>query len=165
MDLNTCAQKDVLTIELLDELLDVNINRINNRIMARNTKEPVDWSYDVGTLANGTKCKNNRLFFRFFIGSFLQLKSQSNATQAQDAPAWMCHEHVKHRHKEWIWRLNRMCLEPRPSKMTSIITKRSAGRNRDANQQLQGSAGPGKLREESSLRENWWPKAGLLVNY
>ena len=76
MDLNTCAQKDVLTIELLDELLDVNSNRINNRIMVRNTKEPLDWSYDVGTLANGTKCKNNRLFFRFFIGSFLQLKSQ-----------------------------------------------------------------------------------------
>ena len=81
MDLNTCAQKDVLTIELLDELLDVNINRINNRIMARNTKEPVDWSYDVGTLANGTKCKNNRLFFRVFIGSFLQLKSQRKAMQ------------------------------------------------------------------------------------
>merc|ERR1712183_756297 len=49
MDLNTYAQKDVLD-DLLDELLDV-----NNRIMARNTKEPVDWSYDVGTPANGTK--------------------------------------------------------------------------------------------------------------
>ena len=79
MDLNTYAQKDVLD-DLLDELLDV-----NNRIMARNTKEPVDWSYDVGTPANGTKCKNNRQLFRVFIGSFLQLKSQTqrkrNATQ------------------------------------------------------------------------------------
>ena len=52
MDLNTYAQKDVLD-DLLDELLDV-----NNRIMARNTKEPLDWSYDVGIPANGTKCKN-----------------------------------------------------------------------------------------------------------
>ena len=88
MDLNTCAQKDVLTIELLDELLDVNINRINNRIMARNTKEPVDWSYDVGTLANGTKCKNNRQLFRVFIGSFMQLKSHSqrNATKCKTHP-------------------------------------------------------------------------------
>ena len=50
MDLNTYAQKDVLAVELLD------VN--NNRIMARNTKEPVDWSYDVGIPANETKCKN-----------------------------------------------------------------------------------------------------------
>ena len=81
MDLNTYAQKDVLD-DLLDELLDV-----NNRIMARNTKEPVDWSYDVGTPANGTKCKNNRQLFRVFIGSFLQLKSQRKRKQVQDAPA------------------------------------------------------------------------------
>merc|ERR1719186_2499325 len=26
--------------------------------MARNTKEPVDWSYDVGIPANETKCRN-----------------------------------------------------------------------------------------------------------
>ena len=79
MDLNTYAQKDVLAVELLD------VN--NNRIMARNTKEPVDWSYDVGTPANGTKCKNNRQLFRVFIGSFLQLKSHSQRNQVQDAPA------------------------------------------------------------------------------
>ena len=78
MDLNTYAQKDVLAVELLD------VN--NNRIMARNTKEPVDWSYDVGTSANGTKCKNNRQLFRVFIGSFLQLKSQRNATKCKTHP-------------------------------------------------------------------------------